>query len=282
MPAIALTPRTPTAIVDVSIQLLRRIYPQLATLTVVALAPAVLLVVILGGEPGQVGATVAVALVQYLCTTVAEAATILAVSDGYLEGEVRVWGALRQALRRIVSIVGAALERAFLAWAAAAIGILLGSVVLSMLLPRGLGLLVGTVLGLVPAAYILVRTFAATPAVMIEGATASQAISRSWRLAEGAIPGVLLALVLGWLLYVVLFAVLLALSLTVLVTAPTVAAVMRILLLALAYPIAGAVTTLLYYDLRVRREGFDLELMARELERAGGAAPRAPSDAPAR
>lgn len=281
MPAVALKPRTPAAIVDAAIQLLRRIYPQLATLTVVALAPAVVLVLVVGGAPGQVAATVLVALVQYLCTTVAEAATIVAVSDGYLDGEVRVGSALRRTIRRLGSIIGAALERAFLAWAVAAIGILIGSIALSALLPSGLGLIVGTALGAVPAGYILLRTFAATPAVMIEGASASEAIARSWRLAGGAIPSVLLALVLGWLLYVVLFAVLLALSLTALATAPTVAAVMRILLLALAYPIAGAVTTLLYYDLRVRREGFDLELMARELEREGGAE-RARSDAPVR
>jgi len=37
----------------------------------------------------------------------------------------------------------------------------------------------------------------------------------------------------------------------------------------LFYPIVSVVTTLIYYDLRVRKEAFDLEMMASEL----GAAP---------
>ena len=35
------------------------------------------------------------------------------------------------------------------------------------------------------------------------------------------------------------------------------------------YPLLAVVSTLVYYDLRIRKEGFDLEIMSREL----GAAP---------
>ena len=31
------------------------------------------------------------------------------------------------------------------------------------------------------------------------------------------------------------------------------------------YPLLAVVSTLLYYDLRIRKEGFDLEVMSREL-----------------
>ena len=31
------------------------------------------------------------------------------------------------------------------------------------------------------------------------------------------------------------------------------------------YPLLAVVSTLLYYDLRIRKEGFDLEIMSREL-----------------
>ena len=40
------------------------------------------------------------------------------------------------------------------------------------------------------------------------------------------------------------------------------------------FPVIPAVTALLYYDLRIRKEGFDLELMARSLE--GGMLPQSP------
>ena len=38
------------------------------------------------------------------------------------------------------------------------------------------------------------------------------------------------------------------------------------LLQVLAYPFLYVVTTVLYYDLRVRKEGFDLELLASTLQ----------------
>ena len=40
----------------------------------------------------------------------------------------------------------------------------------------------------------------------------------------------------------------------------------------LLYPVLAVTVTLLYYDLRIRKEGFDIEMMASEL---GGRAPAA-------
>ena len=37
----------------------------------------------------------------------------------------------------------------------------------------------------------------------------------------------------------------------------------------LIYPVISCVFTLFYYDLRVRKEGFDLEMLSRQLELAG-------------
>jgi hypothetical protein len=45
----------------------------------------------------------------------------------------------------------------------------------------------------------------------------------------------------------------------------------------LIYPFFTVVITLLYYDLRIRKEGFDLEIMATELAQGGQSA--APSTA---
>jgi hypothetical protein len=46
---------------------------------------------------------------------------------------------------------------------------------------------------------------------------------------------------------------------------PTVSAVVGAIIMCFAYPFLGVVTTLLYYDLRVRKEGFDLEVMTEQL-----------------
>lgn len=45
-------------------------------------------------------------------------------------------------------------------------------------------------------------------------------------------------------------------------------------------PFLGAVATVVYFDLRVRKEGYDLEMMAAELELRSGAAPASPPGPP--
>ena len=48
----------------------------------------------------------------------------------------------------------------------------------------------------------------------------------------------------------------------------TVLAVLAACVSMLSYPVLTCVFTLFYYDLRVRKEGFDLEMLSRQLELA--------------
>jgi uncharacterized membrane protein len=138
----------------------------------------------------------------------------------------------------------------------------------------------GFVLMVIPGIILAVGLAVAIPAVVLEsGRSASGALSRSWELTRGArwrIFG------LGITLFVLLYVPVVAISGLVAVLIPRGAAVgfgasstATIVALAIGgvvqlfiYPLFYCVLTVTYYDLRVRKEGFDLELLASSLQTA--------------
>ncbi len=243
MSATALRPRSATEIIDASFQLLRRHYTPLVAIAVVALLPYIILVAVTGSAAPESASAVLVFIAQWLCAALAEAAVILGVSDAYIDGNVDIQRALANTAGRLPTIILA--------------GIL-----------RGIAIAVGLIALLFPGIYVMLRTFAIIPVVVLEERPAGESFRRSWDLAKGEVWKILGTMLLAWLIFMVLY---MLLVFTVGVVAGLVGSVNErmtsvvvAVLLALVYPITGVVTTLLYYDIRVRREGYDLELMARE------------------
>jgi hypothetical protein len=130
---------------------------------------------------------------------------------------------------------------------------------------------IGLVLLLVPGIFLAVKWSMTFPAIVAERAGPFAALRRSWELTRGhwwRTFGTLLVVVL--ISFVLSIAILVGfgaavatsdsiseLAFAVLLTAVT------IIVLAILYPLTAAVVTVLYYDLRVRNEGFDLQLLAR-------------------
>jgi hypothetical protein len=122
------------------------------------------------------------------------------------------------------------------------------------------------------AAFLSTRWSVVIPGITQEGLKASDGLRRSWELTEGAfwrVLGVLFAT--GLLTYLVagLPGLLLAYGLLALFPdqqiAPLTELVLTGLSLILTLPLSTGVTVLLYYDLRVRREGYDMALEAERL-----------------
>jgi uncharacterized membrane protein len=144
----------------------------------------------------------------------------------------------------------------------------------------GLVILLGFLLMVIPGVILAVGLAVAIPAVVLEaGRSASGALSRSWELTRGSrwrIFG------LGLTLFVLLYIPVVAISGLVAVLVPRGAAAgfgasstATIVALAIGgvvqlfiYPLFYCVLTVTYYDLRVRKEGFDLELLASSLQTA--------------
>ncbi|GAB2493454.1 glycerophosphoryl diester phosphodiesterase membrane domain-containing protein [Nocardiopsis aegyptia] len=137
-----------------------------------------------------------------------------------------------------------------------------------------LTVVIGLLGGLVLAAWISVRIYFAMPVVVLERLSPGQALARSWRLTQGSWWRVLGILLLTMLLVGVV-GQLLTTPFTLLsilpsfifpgaawvpVAAGAVIYVGSVLISSFTTPFTVGVTTLLYIDLRMRREGLDLKL----------------------
>jgi hypothetical protein len=136
-----------------------------------------------------------------------------------------------------------------------------------------LAVLGGFILLIVPGILFAIRFGFSPVVVAVEGARGTRAMRRSWRLAKGHFWKILGTLFLAGILSNVVAGIL-TLPFTISGIAlgsngwflrwigASIAAV-------IARPYAAMVGVLLYFDMRVRKEGLDLALMARELERPG-------------
>jgi hypothetical protein len=264
-------PRRATELVDASFQLLRRFYPQLVTVSALAMVPGVIYRIIerdTMSNPQLVmthpTAFIGVALVVILSFIVCDAVLTIAVSQAYLDGAIDLGHAFGIGLPRMLYVLLASLFRGLILMLVfLAAGLVFG--VLSLFkTPVLLVLGVPFVFWLV--AYALLRTFALTPIVLLENAGPSVAMGRTLRLTDGSAAHIFFSLGLAYLLYFIVSGIVSALGVTWLT--PTTAGIIGAVVIIPIYPLLSVVSTLLYYDLRIRKEGFDLEIMSREL---GGA-----------
>jgi len=268
LPAIEIRPRRATELVDASFQLLRRYYSQLVTVSAITMAPGVLLRIIMRDEmsnPQKMGTNpgpfIVVALVTVLSATVSDAVLSVAASDGYLTGDIDLSHALSTGMGKIVSVFLASFFR----------GLLLTITIFAVALVFGLASLLKTPLVMIPVvpfaiwamAWILLRTFALTSVVVLEDTGPNVAMARSMKLTKGCTAHIFFSLGLAFFLYFIITAIISVLGITLLT--PTTAEIIGSLVIIPIYPLLSVVSTMLYYDLRIRKEGFDLEIMSREL-----------------
>ena len=248
-------------IIDAAIQLYRLEWKVLIGIVAFVLVPltflASFLTRIFSGTPLQSGlisrdeltgallATVALGIVQllfvqpFLVAAIARAATQV-----YLGERVQIGATYRFALTRVLAIL----------W-------------ISIL--TFLALLLGLILLVIPAFLVFVRMSFASTVLVVEGKKGSKALGRSWRLASGHFWRLFGALLLASLVAAIVSAIL---------TIPgeliagglgsggwPVRALGQSLATVLVTPFSTLVTVLLYFDLRIRKEGYDIEVMTQEL-----------------
>ena len=202
------------------------------------------------------------------------AALARAIANRYLDEPVSIGGAYRSILRRFGSLFGALLLLVL-------IDILLVVVVaVTMLIPC-----LGIFLALLVFALVLminIRLTFVIQAVVLEDCSPRQALSRSWDLVQGYGWRTLGVYLLIWLFsllivsgpsYALTFG-LQALEVS-LVVQTAVSGVLTVALTVFYMPIRLTGLTLLYYDLRIRKEGLDLELQAATLGEGTGEPPLA-------
>jgi hypothetical protein len=239
MTDLALRPRSPTELVDAAFQVFRRDPVQFIVATAAVYVPwlVVRLVFDLGIStdlPTGMRAIWAMLAALVVYALVGAVVTVLA-SDVYLERPADAARGLRVAFVRAVP--------------------LLVTGVITVL-----AIFVAALFFLLPALYPVARFFAVRQAVVLEGAGSMAALERSSELSAGVKRHVLNTLLLILLVTgAVSFGVgLLAGMIPSRVLMNVVVTAVHVVL----YPFFGITETLLYYDIRIRKEGFDVEYLA--------------------
>jgi hypothetical protein len=242
----------------------------------------------IGGTPGftiqepALWVAIGAALVQVLFITPFLTASVVKVAaDTYLGGEATVGSTYRAALPRVHSILWVT----FLTGLAAALPLLPGGVLVflgavePLAVPAGAIGVVLLLLGIVPAVIVFLRLSFAPAIVMVEGLKGTAALGRSWRLVRGLTWKVLGVTLLGSLIVFALLLVLGAIFGVVVVVwfsdsfltggpGPAYFATeeaMNAVVAILTTPFLTLISVLLYFDARIRKEGFDLVLLAEQI-----------------
>ncbi len=191
------------------------------------------------------GGQAVIVLLAVLQFIVVQVACFRILAEGYLGRSVGARDSMRYALSR--------------GWSTLWLGVLLLA-----------GLVVATLLLILPGIWLAVAWSVAIPVVLVERTRGAAALRRSFRLVRGLWWSTLARLLVSGLLISVATAAisggLLLLLLFALEEASYAALVLRgagnVVGEVLTTPFLAAVITLIYFDLRVRKEGFDLALLA--------------------
>lgn len=173
-------------------------------------------------------------------------ATTYAVSERYLGRRISIGQSYSRASGRLWTIVGS--------------GILVGLVVT-----------LGFLLFCVPGILFMLSYAVVIPVVVLDGLGVTASMDRSKALAGGHRGRVFLVLLVLWLLYGILMAGSLFAFITFVgpmqpgQSPPLILEVVQNIIALLATPLFTIAAVILYYDLRVRKEGFDLEMLSRAM-----------------
>lgn len=206
-----------------------------------------------------VGAGILVMVLSFILTGIGQAATIFAVSDLYLGRPAGIRESFRQVRGHVLQVLGVI----FL------VGLLVG---------------VGFILLIIPGIILACRTGVAVPAAMLEDEGPAAAISRSMELTKGFAMEMFLIFLLTWVLAIAA-AVILQLPFTLMAATPhphvlpfgltVLQYVTSFISQALIAPVGAIAFSLMYYNIRVRKEAFDLQHLMTLM--GTGAAPSAPA-----
>ena len=144
----------------------------------------------------------------------------------------------------------------------------------------GLGVVLGTLLFILPGVWLYIAWALAMPALLVEGMRGRSALGRSFGLVKGRWWRTFGIIAFGFIIVSIFSGIIQAIFLVGIVIEPDNEALVLLLSglsgvvgLVIGTPFQSALLTVVYFDLRVRKEGFDLELLA---EGIGGTVPAVP------
>jgi hypothetical protein len=279
MPDVTLRPLSFGELLDQGVTLFRRLFVSLLLVQLLCTGIIVPIQVFLAARGEQVSPVYfVVMLCNFVLSALASAAVALLISENYLGRTLRPLDALKQALPKVWPVITLSLALglvlllsalpAMIAFAAGSVFLVPTSGLVTLNIPLAIGLfLTGFALMIVPLA-VFAGLAIATPALVIEGLGAGAALRRSWTLTKGfrfRVIGLLLVTMLLIMIPIVGVSMLGGLAATSGEGGTPATALFTFISAAAMFtvtPLIYCILTLLYYDLRVRKEAFDLQMLA--------------------
>jgi hypothetical protein len=266
MADLALRPRSPTELVDAAIQLYRREPLPFIVAVALAYAPLLMLLPVVGfgavflqNAAANVATVLLVIAVGVLVYILVSGLTVVLASELYLGRTANLGKAFATVGRTFGSMLGALVALGIL-MLLIAVPVMVGAAAF-----RSPGIAVlGVLAVMIVEAYVAATFFAVKHVVLLEGVSSTGSLGRSASLTKGQRLHVMgtVALVVLLNMAITLGVVLVASMIPSLI----VQAILQFAATIIAYPLIGIVQTVLYYDLRIRREGFDIEYLATAFE----------------
>jgi hypothetical protein len=272
-------------ILDGSLVMYRRHFGLFLKLALVVLAVPVLLFVYFGARwqsafltptpnPSGLLLLFPIGILYYLASLVLTAGTVRIISDAYLGRVPRLQDALSLGLSKLWALVAVGLGKfaiLFLCGIAAAIVVAVLGLVAKGVGAVGVLLVAAAVVVAVwLVAYVLCGYGVTTPVVVLEELGSSfDSFRRSWELTRGfrskvaglsVVAGLLFNALPSWVLQIPV-----ALTKSTMPGVSIAFAALATIVPVILAPAIAAVITLMYYDLRVRREAFDLQVLGQQL-----------------
>ena len=259
MSAAAYRARSATELIDATFQLLRRNFGQFFTLAAMFYVPIAIIPKLLlpkdfqaGALPGS-GFFIAFGVFFFLfiiLSAIFQTAMFYACSDAYLGLTVDIADVLKRAVRRAGTMAG---------------GYFL----------QTLSIGISFLCFIVPGFYVMLALFAVPCVIAFESTDVFDAFSRSSQLSKGLKGHIFLTLLLAIVIYAV--GGIIVSVVTVLVSGgvghvTVLSQIVSALGSSLLVPLFPLALTLCYYDARIRKEGFDIELMAQQVAATGASA----------
>ncbi len=256
MASLALRPLSIGEILDASFQVYRRHFSALATIVLVCNGLPILLQIYGSSGTGlHWSLTLLYIILVVVLSLIATGATVFVVSESYLGRSITA----REALARATPFVGPL-------------------IIVSLLV--GLVAFIGFLLLVIPGIIAVCGLALAVPALVVEGSPPTDAMGRSWALTRGYRLRMFGLFVLIFLLIFIPYVAVMGtfgvasavfgsagakgVGAAIILLGTVVAAIVQLLL----SPLYQAALVITYYDLRVRKEGFDLEVLASALQPA--------------
>jgi hypothetical protein len=251
--------RSTSEIIDAAFALYKQNGMQYTVVAAIAYAPVLIInLIMVGGTPptafADFGRLIPGMIASILALTLVSAMIARMGSDAYLGNRVDAGAALTAVMPQLPALLGA-MVLFYL--------VMMLSFILAIFL-------------LIPTLYVVARFFATSQVIVLEGRGAFESFGRSSALSKGRKIHILKTIALTWGLYVVIS---LGLSLLTRVVGIVVQQVVGSVFAVFAYPVVNLVTMVLYYDARIRLEGFDVEHMTHTLDASSAHAPMGTSAA---